>query len=104
MMKLRYLGHSAFELKGGGAVILTDPFLSGGPESRLSAESFEEVDFIFVTHGHSDHIGDTEKIRGLCKGWATGHVREIHRPGEHRRAGAASEFCAGHSPHELHDA
>ncbi|MDD2452585.1 MAG: metal-dependent hydrolase [Synergistaceae bacterium] len=62
MMKLRYLGHSAFELRGGGAVILADPFLSGNTENGLSAESFDEVDFIFVTHGHSDHIGDTEKI------------------------------------------
>ena len=62
MISLRYLGHAAFELKGEGAVILVDPFLRGNPSASAAPEDFEKVDYIFVTHGHGDHIGDTVEI------------------------------------------
>ena len=64
MVLLRYLGHAAFELKGEGAVILVDPFLKGNPSAAASPGDFEKVDYIFVTHGHGDHIGDTAEIAG----------------------------------------
>ena len=62
MVRLRYLGHAAFELKGEGAVILVDPFLRGNPSASAAPEDFDKVDYIFVTHGHGDHIGDTAEI------------------------------------------
>ncbi len=64
MVLLRYLGHAAFELKGEGAVILVDPFLRGNPSAAAAPEDFDKVDYIFVTHGHGDHIGDTAEIAG----------------------------------------
>ena len=30
---VRYLGHSCFELKAGGATVLVDPFLTGNPKA-----------------------------------------------------------------------
>ncbi|MGI6784946.1 MAG: metal-dependent hydrolase [Aminivibrio sp.] len=62
MVRLRYLGHAAFELRGEGAVILVDPFLKGNPAASAAPEDFDKVDYIFVTHGHGDHIGDTAEI------------------------------------------
>ena len=35
---VRWLGHSAFHLSGGGADVLIDPFLTGNPKAAVSAE------------------------------------------------------------------
>ena len=34
---IRFLGQSCFELKAGGATVLTDPFLTGNPKAAASA-------------------------------------------------------------------
>jgi len=60
-MDIRYLGHSAFELKANGATILIDPFLTGNPKAAVAAADLE-ADAILVTHGHADHLGDTVDI------------------------------------------
>ncbi len=59
-MKLCWLGHSGFLLKCGGKKILVDPFVKGNgrfPESLLS--EIENPDYILITHGHPDHMGDS---------------------------------------------
>jgi L-ascorbate metabolism protein UlaG (beta-lactamase superfamily) len=61
MMKLTFLGHSAFSLELSGYKILIDPFLTHNSEAPISADKVE-ADFILVTHGHGDHIGDTLPI------------------------------------------
>ncbi len=53
-MKVRYLGHSAFQLIGSKNVLI-DPFLSGNP---MAAELNGKPDLILVTHAHGDHLGD----------------------------------------------
>src|SRR3954467_7878265 len=58
---IRWLGQSCFELKGGGATVLTDPFLTGNPKAAASADEVE-ADVILLTHGHADHLGDTVDI------------------------------------------
>jgi len=62
MAKLKYLGHSAFYLEGNGLKALIDPFLSGNPWNVASARDFTDINFIFVTHGHGDHLGDAINI------------------------------------------
>lgn len=65
-MKLRYLGHSAFELTGtDGTKILIDPYLDGNPQATLKSDQVQ-ADFIVVTHAHGDHLGDTLKIAKRC--------------------------------------
>jgi L-ascorbate metabolism protein UlaG (beta-lactamase superfamily) len=61
MIKLRYLGHAAFALDFDGVKVLIDPYLTGNPSAPIKPEEIE-TDFILVTHGHGDHVGDTVEI------------------------------------------
>ncbi len=60
-MKIMYLGHAAFQLEIAGYQVLVDPFLEGNPFAPLRADQVE-AHYILVTHGHSDHLGDTLPI------------------------------------------
>jgi len=59
--KLTWYGHAALGLETGGYKIVIDPFFSGNPAASLSPEAVE-ADFILVSHGHGDHVGDAIAI------------------------------------------
>jgi L-ascorbate metabolism protein UlaG (beta-lactamase superfamily) len=59
--QIRFLGHAAIEIKTGGSTLLVDPYFKGNPAAVIAPEA-AKADFILVTHGHSDHIGDTLSI------------------------------------------
>ncbi len=58
---LTWYGHATLGLETGGYKILVDPYFSGNPAASVKAETVA-ADFILVTHGHGDHIGDTVAI------------------------------------------
>lgn len=60
-MKISFHGQACIKIETAGKTILVDPFISGNSQSDLIAEN-EQPDFIAVTHGHDDHVGDTVKI------------------------------------------
>lgn len=60
-IKITWLGHSAFMLDIDGHPILLDPFLTGNPLAAASADDLP-AELIFLSHAHSDHLGDTVSI------------------------------------------
>jgi len=66
-VKATWLGHSAFKLKSpSGTVIYIDPFLNGNPATPEHAKTPDDADYILLTHGHEDHVGDTLDIAERC--------------------------------------
>ncbi len=59
--KLTWHGHAALGLETGGTKLVIDPFFTGNPAASLSPEAVE-ADFILVSHGHGDHVGDAVAI------------------------------------------
>jgi len=60
-MKATFLGHAAVYLESDKTKIVIDPFLTGNPKAAAKADDLDP-DFIVLTHGHSDHIGDALPI------------------------------------------
>lgn len=62
-MKLQYLGHSCVRVSDDSFCLLVDPFISHNPTAPMSLEkATESVTHLLLTHGHSDHVGDTVAI------------------------------------------
>ncbi|BBF92717.1 metal-dependent hydrolase [Blastochloris tepida] len=59
-MKITWFGHATFRLDFGRSVVLIDPFFTGNPAFEGDmAEATAGATHILITHGHSDHVGDT---------------------------------------------
>jgi len=58
---LTWLGHAAFALEVAGLHVLVDPFLSDNPQASVRPDALP-ADFILVSHGHGDHVGDALAI------------------------------------------
>ena len=60
-MKFVWYGHAALGLEVGKYKLLVDPFLSGNPTATVTPENVQ-ADFILISHGHGDHVGDAVAI------------------------------------------
>ncbi|MDR2966806.1 MAG: metal-dependent hydrolase [Methanobacteriaceae archaeon] len=61
-MQIKWFGHAAFEIiSDEGVKILIDPFISNNPSCTTPVEEIE-ADFILISHGHTDHFGDSMEI------------------------------------------
>lgn len=52
-----WYGHATLGLETDGYKLIIDPFFNGNPAASTSPETVE-ADFILISHGHGDHVGD----------------------------------------------
>lgn len=78
-IKAWWLGHSAFRLESpSGKVIFIDPFLKDNPTTPEELKSADDIDYILLTHGHEDHVGDTLELAKANNCKVIGQVELIH--------------------------
>ena len=65
MISITYHGHACFSIENNGLHLLTDPFISENPLAVIKPESLHP-DYILLSHGHPDHVGDAIEIAGRC--------------------------------------
>lgn len=58
MTRLTWYGHATLGIETDGYKLLIDPFFTDNPSASTTADAVP-ADFILVSHGHSDHVGDT---------------------------------------------
>ncbi len=59
--RVRWLGHACLLVETDGKNLLIDPFLTGNPAAAAKPGEVP-ADFILVSHGHGDHVGDALPI------------------------------------------
>jgi L-ascorbate metabolism protein UlaG (beta-lactamase superfamily) len=58
---ITWLGHNCWSIETAGCIILVDPFLNDSPTAPVKADTVK-AQFILLSHGHADHLGDTIAI------------------------------------------
>ena len=61
-MKITYYGHACFAVQVSNRALLFDPFISGNELARNIDPKTVPADYILVSHGHADHVGDAVEI------------------------------------------
>lgn len=63
--ELTWYGHAAFKLQTpSGKVLLIDPWISNpsNKNAKQDLAAIDKADYILITHGHADHIGNSAEI------------------------------------------
>jgi len=58
-------GHATLSMDVSGTKVLIDPFFTDNPLCNVEADQVN-ADFILITHGHGDHVGDAVSIAERC--------------------------------------
>ena len=61
-MKVTYYGHACFAAQVAGKTLLFDPFITGNELAKSIDVKTVPADYILISHGHGDHLGDAAAI------------------------------------------
>jgi L-ascorbate metabolism protein UlaG (beta-lactamase superfamily) len=61
MITFHFYGHACFSLVEDQTTLLFDPYLTDNP-FQIAQPTAMDCNYILVSHGHSDHLGDTINI------------------------------------------
>jgi L-ascorbate metabolism protein UlaG (beta-lactamase superfamily) len=102
MVTLKFHGQSCWEIDDGTHRVLIDPFLTDNPLADVGPEAFDKLDAILLTHGHFDHIADTEAIAKRTRAAVVSnfeivtHFQGLGCDGHPMHIGGGHEFPFGH--------
>jgi L-ascorbate metabolism protein UlaG (beta-lactamase superfamily) len=116
MVKVTFIGHSCFLLDNGKEKILIDPYISGNPVAKATAEQ-KKADYILVSHGHGDHLGDAielakssgatiisnNEIAFWCAGKGVKNFHPLHIGGSHTFPFGSIKLTIAHHGSSLGD-
>lgn len=88
--KVTWLGHAAILLEVAGKNVLVDPYLSGNPSASVSPDRVP-ADYVLISHGHGDHLGDALPIARRTKALVISNAEII--------GWFASQGVEGHAQH-----
>ena len=67
VMLITYYGHSCFSVEVGDKILLFDPYITGNPLAKNVRLGSINADYIFISHGHGDHMDDAIEIAKRTK-------------------------------------
>lgn len=60
-IKFTWYGHAVLGLEIDKHKLIVDPFLTGNPVAKIAPDKVE-AEYILISHGHGDHVGDAIDI------------------------------------------
>lgn len=60
-VNITWYGHACFLFEANKTRVIVDPFITGNPLCPVTVDEVR-ADYILVSHGHGDHLGDTEAL------------------------------------------
>jgi L-ascorbate metabolism protein UlaG (beta-lactamase superfamily) len=61
-MKITHYGHACVAVEVKGTTLLFDPFITPNELAKAVDVNAVAADYVLISHGHADHIGDTVAI------------------------------------------
>lgn len=59
--QITWYGHATLGMNTSGYKLIIDPYFNGNPSSPIKADQVQ-ADYLLITHGHGDHVGDSVAI------------------------------------------
>jgi L-ascorbate metabolism protein UlaG (beta-lactamase superfamily) len=59
--QITWYGHATLGVNTAGYKLIIDPYFNGNPATQIKPEQVE-ADYLLITHGHGDHVGDSVAI------------------------------------------